>query len=236
VRLKLFGGDLVDALTQLRPPHLSKHKFNVSASTSQLINSDTGQSIWQCAKYVMTRSQSTNVLIARSDSSLCNLLFPPGRLTICSCSIPCFKSHINTHDQSPPRSPKPSSESKQEPSSSPDPSDHRPIAKLKRDPRFTQLLTKYPNLRDVLRRVYYTTQHPSTLPEDAQLELEQQQKRSQKGGRRGRHDVWTQEKADERALGLLIELDLRDEGVAEFLELSREALLGRAENVKMEDG
>ena len=57
-----------------------------------------------------------------------------------------------------------------------------------------------------------------------QEELEREaepRRRQQKGPIKRPHDVWTQAKADERALGLLIEMDLRDEGVREFLELSR---------------
>ena len=184
----------------------------------------------------MRKTQNTNAHIARSDSLSCVHFHLTVKLTAraYSCSIPCFKSHINTHDQSPPRSPRPTPEIQQEPPSSPlNPLDQRPIAKLKRDPRFSELLTKYPDLRNALRRVYYATQHPSTLPDDVQQELEQQRRKSQKGSRRGRNEVWTQEKADERALGLLIELDLRDEGVAEFLELSREALVEKEDHADM---
>jgi hypothetical protein len=69
--------------------------------------------------------------------------------------------------------------------------------------------------------------------------MEQQRTKNHRGFNKGRRDVWTQEKADERALGLLIEMDLRDAGVAEFLELSQEVLGMKAEtaaSIKLEQG
>jgi hypothetical protein len=65
---------------------------------------------------------------------------------------------------------------------------------------------------------------------DVQEEIEQQRNKHHRGFNRARRDIWTQEKADERALGQLIEMDLRDEGVAEFLELSQEILGMKVEN------
>jgi len=53
---------------------------------------------------------------------------------------------------------------------------------------------------------------------EVQLELEDSRYRKKKG------EVWTQAKADERALGMLIEMQLKDEGIAEFVELGREVL------------
>jgi hypothetical protein len=40
--------------------------------------------------------------------------------------------------------------------------------------------------------------------------------------RRSKHEVWTQEKADERAMGSLVEMQLSDEAISEFLLLSKE--------------
>jgi hypothetical protein len=72
-------------------------------------------------------------------------------------------------------------------------------------------------LSDQLKRVYEATLHPDELLED------DAGSKGGNGNKRGK-EQWTQEKANERALGLLIELQLQNEGVAEFLELVR--LLG----------
>lgn len=78
------------------------------------------------------------------------------------------------------------------------------------DPRLIQLLAKYPPLKSRLRKIWNTTKHPDDLvdeDEDANGE-----------SRRGKGN-WSQEGADKKAVALLIEEQLRDDGISEFVEL-----------------
>lgn len=51
--------------------------------------------------------------------------------------------------------------------------------------------------------------------------MEEARRKNPNTPRKQRTEIWTQSNADERALGMMIEMQLRDEGVAEFLDLVR---------------
>jgi hypothetical protein len=126
-----------------------------------------------------------------------------------SCSIPCFKPHIESHNEQ-------DNEKLAKPLSPPRTPSNVPVETLSSFPRslvstnnLPTLQRKYPELLAQLRRVYQATLSPDENDDDI----------ADKRKPRKPAEPWTQEKADERALGLLIELQLRDEGVAEFLEL-----------------
>jgi len=131
------------------------------------------------------------------------------------CSIKCFKPHIDTHSIDKPT---------EKPSSPPHTPTQLPLENLSSLPtsilnsaNLPVLQRKYPNLLPQLKRVYEATLHPGELPGNEDEKSESMGQKS-KGKR---PEPWTQERADERALGLLIELQLQDESVAEFLELVR---------------
>lgn len=104
--------------------------------------------------------------------------------------------------------------------STPPPPEHEALL---RDPHFQALLTKYPTLYKNLRRIWHATQHVSALPADVQQELEEEERLRPRRNlpKKRKAEIWTQQKADGRAVGLLCEIYVRDEGVAEWLELVR---------------
>lgn len=156
-----------------------------------------------------------------------------------SCSIACFKKHITAHDQ----------DSKDDVKDTESKSDHAaakqkavddeaqpaeplpkaPYARLRRDARFQTLLSTYPDLKRSLNRIYLSTVHPHTLIEEQEARVAAGQELDPDNvddimtheRRWGGSDMkrWTQENADKRAVGLLVEMQMRDEGVAEFAEL-----------------
>jgi hypothetical protein len=95
----------------------------------------------------------------------------------------------------------------------------------------------HPELKPVLRRIYRATLHPHTQLETRLDEVEAHEEDADALARRwGGSDMrkWTRDKADERALGLLLEMQMRDEGVAEFVELVR-GILTPKEDMQLDD-
>jgi hypothetical protein len=88
-------------------------------------------------------------------------------------------------------------------------------------------MVTHPDLKPALRRIYRATLHPDVQLETRLDEVEEHEEDADALARRWGPDMrrWTRDKADERALGLLVELQMRDEGVAEFAELVN-SLLG----------
>jgi hypothetical protein len=92
-----------------------------------------------------------------------------------------------------------------------------PYLALQQHPQFQPLFLKYPKLKSQLRRVHNASQQPD------------QPTVNSKGGfvRRSRQSdrmqgQWTQEKADELAMKILMDLQKQDEGVKEFMLLVSE--------------
>lgn len=89
-----------------------------------------------------------------------------------------------------------------------------PYVALQEHPQFQPLFTKYPNLKTQLHRIQQVTQNPYQPALDASGELLPRPRiRDRVPGQ------WTQEKADDLAAKLLIDLHKQDEGVREFIAL-----------------
>jgi hypothetical protein len=81
-----------------------------------------------------------------------------------------------------------------------------------------ELFTKYPTLKEQLRAVYASTLEPDND------DLENGGNHSSRQRRQRRpNQHWAQDKADNRAVAQLIEMQLWNEGMAEFLDLVRMA-------------
>jgi hypothetical protein len=76
---------------------------------------------------------------------------------------------------------------------------------------------KYPNLRTQLRKIYTTSQNPA-ISASQFYEADGQAPKKVPYNERV-HGQWTQDKADQVALDVLMKLKGEDEGVREFLEL-----------------
>jgi hypothetical protein len=156
-----------------------------------------------------------------------------------SCSIKCFKLHIEEHHTNDPsQQPEETSASieKENEEAEPDPQPQQPttsspFSALRTHPSFLPLFMRYPQLRKQLNRVYAASQNPavsaSQFYDDAQGEGSQQQRRVPYNERV--HGQWTQDKADQVSLDLLMKLKDEDEGVREFLGLVGGVVGGKEE-------
>jgi hypothetical protein len=107
-----------------------------------------------------------------------------------------------------------------------------PYESLYQHPQFTPLFTRYPNLKSHLQRVHNATKNPATS-------FTEQDEDSIPNGHGGRNQQqgdrvkgqWTQEKANELAAEILVELMEKEEGVREFMTLVKIVFETPAEEV-----
>jgi hypothetical protein len=153
-------------------------------------------------------------------------------LTIHSCSLQCFKTHKPIHESEDAinDAPKIKSEESTKPNSTiitkdgPGPKVN-PYLALQSHPSFLPLFTKHPTLKTQLQRVYQACQNPYEDPGPRQRNRDRVQ------------GQWTQDKADELAVKVLMDLRKQDEGVREFMELLGEVSEKRNEvEAGREDG
>lgn len=164
--------------------------------------------------------------------------YPIARLIFTSCSIPCFKSHKETHANDV-QEQKPSTQANT-PSVVPAPAPPPPTARqstqkpnfadFETDPDLARLMTRYPNLRIQLQSVYGLTLEPPP-----QERPERQQFHRGRGGWRGRGrgrgfghqqqqrpSQWTQAKGDKEAhdsFKKMRDAEGDTDGLAEFVQL-----------------
>ena len=91
-----------------------------------------------------------------------------------------------------------------------------PYLALQNHPRFEPLFTKYPSLKGHLQRIHQASQNPYDQPRAEDGSGSRARTRDRVQGQ------WTQDKADELATNVLVDLRKRDEGVREFMELVNE--------------
>lgn len=149
-----------------------------------------------------------------------------------SCSLACFKAHQPTHEaddaddqdvkiklehlSSEPNGPSPGEQ--QEPKQP-----INPYLALQAHPQFQRLFTTYPTLKSQLQRVHKMTMNPYDEPRSHDRGGYRGRGRG-RGGRGGREPErvqgqWTQDKADDLAAKMLVDLVKQDAGVREFMEL-----------------
>lgn len=188
-----------------------------------------------CAKHSPT---STNAHHAICDSEYAQHVHCPIHriLSRHSCSIPCFKTHKETHsndvqEQSQPVQTVPAPIVQESLPRSRPSNQKTDFAGFENDPDLARLMARYPGLRIQLQSVYGLTLEPS--PQD-RPERQQFHRGRGRGGWRGRGrgysqqqqqqrpSQWTQAKGDKEAqesFRRMRDADGETEGMAEFVQL-----------------
>ena len=166
-----------------------------------------------------------------------------------SCSISCYKEHKQAHESATAQpSSRPTEAPKPAPAKpSPEPSSLQSSTQaLRTSPLYKTLLTRHPNLRSELLKIYTATlRPPEKSASDEERSPERDGKRRRTGGGRersrgrggggrsrgggpgGKHP-WDPERGRKKALRLLRQMVEREEGVREFGEVVK--IVGNEKN------